>query len=71
MVACSLVELSHTETAGFQDLIEKHSNNTKYTVIDLFKDLNLSDLAEFYTPLVFPQYGTEQIPAWMQNLIED
>ncbi|MCJ1423415.1 hypothetical protein MMC29_001298 [Sticta canariensis] len=60
MVVCNLVNTSHVDKAGFHDLIENHIDDTKYTVIDLFKDLELSELAEFYGPLVF---GTDQNPA--------
>lgn len=51
-VARNLVEISHNDT-GFRHLIEKHMNNTEYTVIDLFKDLDLLGLAEFYASRVY------------------
>lgn len=60
MVVCNLVNLSYVDNASFHDVIENHIDDTKYTVIDLFKDLELPDLAEFYRPLVF---GTDQNPA--------
>lgn len=63
MVACGLVSMSHSDSSGVRDLIEKQINNTNYTVIDLFRDLSLPYLAEFYAPRVFPQYGTDQKPA--------
>lgn len=53
MVACNLVQMSN-DSEGFRDLIEKHINNAKYTIIDLFNDLGLFDLAKFYAPRVFP-----------------
>lgn len=59
MVAYNLVDMSHTDSADFRDLIKNNVHRTKYTVIDLFKDLKLPDLAEFYAPLVYPQYGTD------------
>lgn len=49
---CSLVDLSHTDKGDLGDLIKNHIDDTDYTVIDLFKDLSLSDLAEFYASLV-------------------
>lgn len=60
MVVCNLVNISHADKAAFHDLIENHIDDTKYTIIDLFKDLELSELAEFYGPLVS---GTDQNPA--------
>ena len=65
MVACNLIGVSYADKAGLRDLIEKHSSigDTKYTVIDLFKDLELSDLAEFYEPLTVLLHGTDQSPA--------
>ncbi|MCJ1467496.1 hypothetical protein MMC07_006121 [Pseudocyphellaria aurata] len=50
-VACNLVHLSHANREGFRDLIETHMDNSKYTVMDLFVDLNMPDLAEFYREL--------------------
>lgn len=69
-VACNLVEMSNTNEAGFRDLIEEHMYDIKYTIIDLFKDLKLSELAEFYAPLVF-QYGTDRNAAFIDEFIED
>lgn len=71
MVACSLVNMSHTESSVIRDLIDKHINNVKYTVLDLFKDLNLPDLAEFYAPVVFDLYGIYQNPATVDESMED
>ncbi|MCJ1422398.1 hypothetical protein MMC29_000278 [Sticta canariensis] len=64
-VACNLIDKSYTDKASFHDLIEKHTSigDTKYTVIDLFKDLELSDLAEFYEPITILLHGTDQSPA--------
>lgn len=70
-VACNLVTVSYSGGDLLRDLIKKHLYDTKYTVINLFKDLNLSDLAEFYAPLVFPQHGTDQTPAIVEGFIED
>ena len=65
MVACNLIGASYANKAGFRDLIKEHTSigDTKYTVIDLFKDLGLSDLAEFYEPLTILLHGTDQNPA--------
>ncbi|MCJ1426979.1 hypothetical protein MMC29_004882 [Sticta canariensis] len=60
-VACNLVKVSYSGRDILRDLIRTHLNHTEYTVIDLFKDLNLSDLAEFYAPLVFPQHQTSPV----------
>ena len=67
MVVCNLVNMSHVAKAGFHDLIENHIDDTKYTVIDLLKDLELSDLAEFYGQLVF---GTDHNPAVEPEFID-
>lgn len=64
MVACNLVRLSHTDGATLGDLVRKHIYNTEYTIMDLFHDLDLSDLADFYAPLVL-QYATGEDPALM------
>lgn len=62
-VACGLVHRSYTNPGGFRDLIDTHMHDSKsYTVIDLFTDLQLRDLAEFYAPRVYAQYGTDQYP---------
>lgn len=71
MVACSLVNMSHTESSVFRDLIQRHIHNAKYTVLDLFKDLNLPDLAEFYAPLVFALHGISQNPFTVDEPMED
>lgn len=59
MVAYKLVDISHNDSVGLPDLIEKQIYNHNYTVVDLFRDLKLADLAEFYATHVFPQYGTD------------
>lgn len=71
MVACNLINMSHSDSSGVRDLIEKHISNTNYTVIDLFKDLGIPDLAEFSAPRVFPQHGTDQNPAKVDESTED
>ncbi|MCJ1430512.1 hypothetical protein MMC29_008430 [Sticta canariensis] len=48
MVACHLVRLSKTEGAAIRTLIERHIEDTTYTVLDLFRDLQLPNLAGFY-----------------------
>lgn len=50
-VVCNLVHLSHANREGFRDLVEKHVDDTKYTVTDLLVDLKMPDLAEFYRQL--------------------
>lgn len=66
VVACSLVNISHTiYREGFCDLIEKYIDDNKYTVLDLFKDLKLSDLADFYATRVFSPCEADQNPAMM------
>lgn len=57
--------MSYADKASFRDLIEQHTSigGTKYTVIDHFKDLDLSDLAEFYEPLTILLRETDQNPA--------
>lgn len=67
MVVCNLVNMSHVHKPAFYGLIENHVDDTKHTVIDLFKDLELSDLAESYGPLAF---GTDQNPAVEAELID-
>ncbi|MCJ1469795.1 hypothetical protein MMC07_008437 [Pseudocyphellaria aurata] len=57
-VVCSLVRMSHADGEGVRDLIEKRLDSPDYTALDLFVDLNLSDLATFYAPLV-ARYGNE------------
>lgn len=59
MVACNLVHRSRS-CACSRRLVEEHIHNTGYTVIDLFKNLNLSSLAEFYALFVDSQYETNQ-----------
>lgn len=72
MVATNLVSMSHTDSKGFfRQLIELEKHNANYTVLDLFNDLRLSDLAEFYAPRVFPQYGTDQNPAPKDESMDD
>ncbi|MCJ1429830.1 hypothetical protein MMC29_007745 [Sticta canariensis] len=65
MVTCNLIGMSYANKEGFHDLIKKHTSisDTKYTIIDLFKDLELSELAEFYEPLTILLHGTDQNPA--------
>ena len=48
MVACHLVRLSKTDGAAIRTIIERHIDDTTYTVLDLFRDLQLPDLAVFY-----------------------
>lgn len=72
MVACSLVNISYAAKGGLRELIDSlHVYNPKYTVINLFEDLQLWEQAEFYAPLVFPQYGTYQNPAVLDESMED
>ncbi|MCJ1469250.1 hypothetical protein MMC07_007883 [Pseudocyphellaria aurata] len=62
MALCNLVEMSHRNKAGFLHLVEKHiydTEDTLYTVVDLFRDLELPKLADFYAPLVL-RYETTQ-----------
>lgn len=59
MMAYNLVGIAHNDSAGLSNLIEKHSHKNSYTILDLFNDLKLPDLAKFYAPLVFPQYGMD------------
>lgn len=59
MVAYKLVDISHNDSVCLPDLIEKQIYNHNYTVVDLFRDLKLADLAEFYATHVFPQHGTD------------
>lgn len=47
-VACHLVRLSKTHGAAIRTVIERHIDDTTYTVLDLFIDLQLPDLAGFY-----------------------
>lgn len=63
VLAFSLVKRSYDAKAGFRNLIAKRIYNTKYTVIDLFKDLELSIPANFYGPRLFPRDETRQNPA--------
>lgn len=67
-VACGLVHRSYL--GGFRDLIDTHMHDSNYTAIDLFTDLQLRDLAEFYAPRVFAQYGTDQYPAGEDESME-
>lgn len=57
-LVCVLVSLSHSNGEPLGNLIEKHIDDTEYTVVDLLKDLKLPDLANFYAPLV-SQYSTQ------------
>ncbi|MCJ1264025.1 hypothetical protein MMC22_003896 [Lobaria immixta] len=60
-VACGLVDRPYTDRGSIRDLINMHTHDSRdYTVIDLFIDLKLRDLAKFYEPRVFAQYGTDQ-----------
>lgn len=70
-VACNLVKTSYSGRDLLRDLIQTHLNDTEYTVIDLFKDLHLSDLAEFYAPLVFPRQGMDKTSPVVDDSIED
>lgn len=63
MVACNLVEMSHSNKAGTRDLIKKHTCDTEYAVTDLFRDLKLYQLAKFYDPFVFQYESDDQAPA--------
>lgn len=65
-VVCELVKISH-EGAYLDHLISKHMYNTKYTIIDLFKDLGLLPQAKFYAQRI---YKTDQYPAWVDELIQ-
>lgn len=58
-VACNLVRLSYVDGAGIRNLIEKHIGNTNYNVVDLFKDLKLPNLAEFYAPRLYSAVSDE------------
>lgn len=49
-------------------LIEKHKSNIVYTVIDLFKDLGLLNLAEFYSTRFFST-GENPNPAVENEII--
>lgn len=69
-MAYKLIDVSYNGRAGLRDLIEKHIDNTKYTAMDLFNDLNLSELAEFYTPLV-TQYVVDDNPALVDEFKDD
>lgn len=69
-LAYKLIDVSYNGRAGLRDLIEKHIDNTKYTVMDLFNDLNLPELAEFYAPLV-SQYMVDDNPAFVDDFIDD
>lgn len=55
MVAASLLTKSNSDPAELRKLINKHGDDAKYTVIDLFRDLDLWDLADFYAPIVARQ----------------
>lgn len=65
-VVCELVKISQ-EGALLNDLISKHMYNTKYTIVDLFKDLGLLTQAKFYASRI---YETDQYPAWVDELIQ-
>lgn len=58
-VACNLVRMSFSDGAGFRKLIDKYMFDIKYTVIDLFEDLNMLELAKFYAPIVLLQHGSD------------
>ncbi|MCJ1270925.1 hypothetical protein MMC22_010822 [Lobaria immixta] len=71
-VACDLVNISYTNKGGLRELIDSSRvYSPNYTVINLFKDLQLWEQAEFYASLVFPQYGTYQNPAVLDESMED
>ena len=70
-LACHLVNVSHHARDGFRDLITKHFYDTRYTVIDLFQDLNLPIQAKFYAPLVFAQREKNQNPAGADELMSN
>ncbi|MCJ1465811.1 hypothetical protein MMC07_004430 [Pseudocyphellaria aurata] len=49
MVVCNLVRVSFT---GSRELVEMNMHNDRYTIVNLFEDLKLTSLAEFYAPRV-------------------
>lgn len=59
MVACHLVRLSITNGAAIRSIIDRHIDDTTYTVVDLFRDLQLPDLARFYAPRLWSGVGDE------------